>query len=690
MVSPYALAEAVFPPRLATSNDSEAALGQRCIKRQGYISILDDLRSAFGAASTVEPRWARLGNNSSGTLASQPPPPTMPALVVQQQQDGETQRNQSPTQPSHTIQPRKTSNPTVKAKKDATIRANVPPPPAKQDTVASQSQMKKLSRKSSKPIINWFQRKLAGTVRTRRASDGDALRARGVAGTRPATLKEQRRRSSVPAVPPILGSGKGEKVAKVAKGQQRPLSAVASTKRNTISLNGSEDFSSVNDDHTVDSTEDYRSSLARESLWSPTSLSAREADEDASVRPLPPSAPPSPSPSHSSSSYLSDPRTFASMAASTKPTTVLSIDLTGGMAHIAQAPPTPTVPSYRLGTHARSHSTAPSTGGSITFSALPTTASPSPPSSSAHGPSSRSSLQPITLHAPQHTAHHPRNNPRPSSPPSDDASVLTLASSAFGFSGTRQGMGGRRSVADDSISHFSGAAGLGDSTSHFLLGELEDEERLLEALDRDGDVDASVRALRPRSSRRGSWESEASKWSAHFGNGTGPPSTPSALKDKSLWTSASLRTGARSVNFTEDELSQERSMNGHTDEFGAVSEESRIEGEQPASILRNEDTSPSTEDIISTPSTSSMSMTNEEGTGSRTPKEKGLDTPKVSSMTLEDIPPPIPSANFVERPSFDKGSLPTPNQADKHSMLSSSTDTPIGQPVSKSSIPLTV
>lgn len=236
-------------------------------------------------------------------------------------------------------------------------------------------------------------------------------------------------------------------------------------------------------------------------------------------------------------------------------------------------------------------------------------------------------------------------------------------------------MGGRRSVADDSISHFSGAAGLGDSTSHFLLGELEDDERLLEALDRDGDVDASVRALRPRSSRRGSWESEASKWSAHFGNGTGPPGTPSALRDRSLWTSASLRTGARSVNFTEDELSQDRSTNDHAEEFGAMSEENDAEGEQSASTLQSVDAPPLTEDMASTPSTPSMSTTTSgEGAGTRTPKEKGLDTPKVSTMTLEDVPPPIPSANSVDRPSFDEGSLPTPNQTDKHNVPPSSTD----------------
>ena len=48
--------------------------------------------------------------------------------------------------------------------------------------------------------------------------------------------------------------------------------------------------------------------------------------------------------------------------------------------------------------------------------------------------------------------------------------------------------------------------GAEDRSSHFILGDDLDVEG-------DRDFDASVRALRPRSSRRGSWESEASSWS---------------------------------------------------------------------------------------------------------------------------------------------------------------------------------
>ncbi|KAJ8456112.1 hypothetical protein ONZ45_g18817 [Pleurotus djamor] len=64
------------------------------------------------------------------------------------------------------------------------------------------------------------------------------------------------------------------------------------------------------------------------------------------------------------------------------------------------------------------------------------------------------------------------------------------------------------------------------------------------------DFDASVRALRPRSSRRGSWESEASRWSARIQPG---PGTPSLARERSVWTTNSIRTGAFSVENAEPE-----------------------------------------------------------------------------------------------------------------------------------------
>ncbi|GJJ07348.1 hypothetical protein Clacol_001549 [Clathrus columnatus] len=223
---------------------------------------------------------------------------------------------------------------------------------------------------------------------------------------------------------------------------------------------------------------------SRSTTWSPP---PEVADDDASIRPLPPTSPPSPAPSRSSSSYLSDPRTFKSIAASTKPTTLLSIDLgSNGMAHIAQAPPTPSTASHAHVSLPRfsTSSVSVSNSNSITFSVLP--------------PNMRSEIGGANvsggLQAPLHTSHHPRYNPRPSSPPQDNASVLTLASSAFAFPGVRP-----ENWYGDSQSQF----GLETSSQP---GEIEDVQV----------EDASVRALRPRSSRRGSWESEASGWSAKF------------------------------------------------------------------------------------------------------------------------------------------------------------------------------
>lgn len=379
------------------------------------------------------------------------------------------------------------------------------------------SQQKSAPRRSSKPIINWFQRKLAGTVRAKRA---EPVQSRNAAI--PLKVTNRVTSSPLPSAGPVS-----------ARQQGRMESLVA--RRKTISLNGDDDGRrySLNSNEDEETSID-NSSMARESTWSPAS--ALEADEDASLRPIPPSGPPSPSPSRSSSSYLSDPRTFKSIAASTKPTTLLSIDLNGnGMAHIAQAPLTPSQIS-RFPVHVRSSSTATnpnllSSGASTTFSALP----PSPHSSR---PSSiQSPSSPInhpgniipSVQAPLHTAHHPRNNPRPSSPPLDNASVLTLASSAFAMPGLRTP--GWPSAppsafgASDSISHFDGSAIYADAESSSQLGED----------DRVDEGDASLRALRPRSSRRGSWESEASRWSARIQTGSGTPLT----RERSVWTSNS-------------------------------------------------------------------------------------------------------------------------------------------------------
>ena len=398
--------------------------------------------------------------------------------------------------------------------------------------IQEHSQPKKLKRRSSKPILDWFQRKLGGTVRTRRASD--VTHARGVNGDRGSSTRDKWRpghtdeSTELTRVQSTPSRGRLSADRALRRRSQAPPSSFSSRSAG-ISVNVNEATNIADDTEVRGDVSTYRSSYARDSMWSPTSN--LEADEDASLRPLPPSSPPSPSPSLSSSSYLSNPRTFRSMAASTKPTTLLSVDLTGGVAHIAQAPPTPVTGPRIPGTL---HPSGPA-GGSISFSALP----PSPASS--FSTSIRFDTHPVQ--APQHTTHHPRNNPRPSSPPLDNASVLTLASSAFGIPGARIGnLGGTNDTT--SFSHFSqfGGSRLGaeDRSSHIILGDDLDVEG-------DRDFDASVRALRPRSSRRGSWESEASDWSARLANGaTGGSGAHAAVKEKSF-RSLSVKTGQNSL-----------------------------------------------------------------------------------------------------------------------------------------------
>lgn len=417
----------------------------------------------------------------------------------------------------------------------------------------SQTTQKKV-RRSSKPIINWFQRKLAGSGKGKRIEN----------------------------VPLDLGVGRSPSNRQMGRVTSSPLpsqpaqSFKPTTRRKTrsISLNGDEDGRDFNNPSYADDDVSLElSSINRESIWSPAS--ALEADDDASVRPIPPSAPPSPSPSRSSSSYLSDPRTFRSMAASTKPTTLLSIDLNGnGMAHIAQAPNPPHSLLHRFTPHVRQSSSLSSpgllsSGGSIAFSALPSTQSSSPPPSLRN----HNSLSPPqtshnhgvmpSIQAPLHTTHHPRNNPRPSSPPLDNASVLTLASSAFGLP-HRSGIHNYTpSAIGDSASHYGGSISFPDaeSTSHYVLGEDEREER---------DFDASLRALRPRSSRRGSWESEVSRWSARI-QGTG---SPSLVRERSLWTSNSIRTGGFSVEHGDIyETADDHTPGESTDDSEAITDE---------------------------------------------------------------------------------------------------------------------
>lgn len=493
-----------------------------------------------------------------------------------------------------------------------------------------QPQTKKVARRSSKPIIDWFQRKLAGTVRPRRASD--SVRGRNSNGSnvsnrekrRPTLPDGFRDLSRVQSTPLRPGESGDRDIRR--NGHSQALAKPA-----PISLNGDEP-ESLADAETHGDISTYRSSLARDSMWSPASN--LEADEDASVRPLPPSSPPSPSPSRSSSSYLSDPRTFKSIAASTKPTTLLSVDLTNGMAHIAQAPsPAGASPAQRIPAHIRSSSAGGSNGGgSITFSALP----PSPSSSvqnSLNIMAQTAGYPNHPLQAPQHTTHHPRNNPHPSSPPPDNASMLTLASSAFAFPGARIGVvgGTTDTVSVSHLSHFGGSRFVTeDRSSHFVLGD---------DLDAEGEADASVRALRPRSSRRGSWESEASGWSARMGNGSVVgmgPSTPSMLRDRSLW-SASLRTGGNFPGYEEGDQSEQDSDEEEGDDHDHATRKHEADDDSGGGNVVHADSQRETD-----ASTAGSGSTPHERTGERASPS--------SSQAQSSSDPVSSSAEAVSRP----------------------------------------
>ncbi|KAF9515457.1 hypothetical protein BS47DRAFT_1341960 [Hydnum rufescens UP504] len=347
---------------------------------------------------------------------------------------------------------------------------------------APQLPSNQVKRRSSQPILTWFQRKIGGkhVVRKRQGKE--------LSNTT----------NSIPRAQPADAT---------LRGRPGPLKIViASSARSpqSIGSNGkSQRPGSVHSSHLSTS-----SSLRPGSAWS--ARDPIEADDDASIRPLPPTSPPSPVPSrstlqsstHTSEGYASDFRTARSTEApSTKPTTLMSFDLGIG-GHIAQAPSPhatrgplfvgpPTPGSSPLSTrfpHLRSPSTIPPMSTSLSFAALPTSASAGGrtgvtfPNYIAESPNTgNNTLSPpvlkLSAQAPGHTSFHPRNNPRPASPPLDNASTLTLASSTF------------------------------------ALSYASPRSRSL-AADRDGgDAGASMRALRP-SSRRGSWGSDETGWSA--------------------------------------------------------------------------------------------------------------------------------------------------------------------------------
>lgn len=224
----------------------------------------------------------------------------------------------------------------------------------------------------------------------------------------------------------------------------------------------------------------------------------READEDASIRPFPPSSPSQTSRSVSilspaPRSHLSRTTSFDSLgrqsrqdSTSTKPTT-MSIESGPHPAHIAQV-------------------SAPPVGDPIA------------------GPSrlNETPFTPDLIQAPKHTHPHPRDNPRPASPPRPNASTLTLASSTFATAPINHLPTAR--VRDLSIRPTSMATSPsvtfaephGDRPTSAY--EYAPSAPSVYALSANGpsfrgwgrlDKDASVRALR----RRGSSDSDQSRWS---------------------------------------------------------------------------------------------------------------------------------------------------------------------------------
>ncbi|KAI5120498.1 hypothetical protein M0805_000083 [Coniferiporia weirii] len=492
--------------------------------------------------------------------------------------------------------------------------------------------LKNVKHKSSKPIINWLQRKLGGTGRARRASDPSVPRTSSI-HTRVSGVDSSYsgRTTGLKQLHGAMLNARTSTPRDADENRHFGRAHVFRPLSNEISLNSTDDASDNGDD---DAESNRRSSGAAVSMWGSRS-NPLEADEDASIRPLPPTSPPSPSPSRSSSSYMSSPRTFQSMSASTKPTTLLSIDLAPmGMAHIAQAPPTPTSvsayntpgpsPIARFPHHVRSGSTGPN--GAVTFSALPPSTPPSSRPSSL-GPAGRGGV--CALQAPAHTSHHPRNNPRPSSPPLDNASVLTLASSAFAAPFAERGRSTTQTpyqyswtAGADSASHLSHVGGGGDSLSHIMLdGELAAEE-----------LNASVRALRPRSSRRDSWESEVSRWSAGASvlGGLG-----SMGRERSVRTAPSYRTGGQntmdaddmaSMCLLDEDVASLREGGLYDERDRAQDNEEDGRAFSPISTLSAEDASDQTE---------------VKDTSSLRDDADDVATPGPEARTLELTPPPL-------------------------------------------------
>lgn len=272
------------------------------------------------------------------------------------------------------------------------------------------------------------------------------------------------------------------------------------------------------------------------------------ADTDASVRPMSPAsrAPSSISRTDDSVSNASLAPTHATFKsyASTKPTT-LSLDsgAGGGANRIAVVPGTGIYGMHSASTNqnaAAGQSTMPTSSSGHSLSAVhtpsnlsgpgitfdlsntpPGTANQSGGESTPPGQEQNPNALPVeTTKVPRHTQAHPRNNPHPSLPPPDNASMLTLASSSFAPS-LNLSRGSERRDAPSATSA-TGGASTPTPAGTWAGGGLNSLRAWKRGDEVPGaDEDASVRAL--AGSRRASDESlgGTSTWSAAIARSVG-------------------------------------------------------------------------------------------------------------------------------------------------------------------------
>ncbi|KAK4688665.1 hypothetical protein P7C73_g1448, partial [Tremellales sp. Uapishka_1] len=439
-----------------------------------------------------------------------------------------------PSQPSPTL----AASPAMASGTNATSSSSTPtrrPPPPPQPS--SSSNLKKpdpRDKDKTKPLFEWFSRKLGAGRRATVSNPETTPRGRPAPLPTPAAEPSEpsrqlspteifapttysnsisrteshslrsyswsHRRSANNPYPSLAMPGRGE-------AESTPsMSFVTRSRSSSARSMGSTTSSPVLQDRARRSTFDGGSSTA---------------DEDASLRPIPPSRSISrstslsiyPPPRHSMMTTSSSPGKDDSMlnseadvdkrsTTSTKPTTVLSFDSGSHIAHIAQPHPYPHPPSpLRPSGISAAREVVIQTGRDAVPSPPPsnpsTPATPSTPGAAPQTP-------PHTLsQAPKHSQPHPRDNPHPSASPDPNASMLTLASSTYGLV-----PGPARGVAISNRAPsilFAPASELGTSMRTYATGGWRADE------------DASVKAIR----RRGSGGSGESGWSWRGAAGAG-------------------------------------------------------------------------------------------------------------------------------------------------------------------------